>query len=122
MRWPFRPGSYRLGRPSWQREEDVLCADSAGVSNGRSAFDASPVFAWSEVRRIDTYKVDLFTSDQICLAFRTDAGWIELNEEQPGWTSVCAEMMRAFPSIPKGWLDEVMRPAFATKQRTLYER
>lgn len=73
--------------------------------------------------RIQTYKVDLLTTDCICLLFefRDGTAPIQVSEEWPGFADFMVAMGHRFPSIPEDWYLEVMQPAFAPNRRVLFE-
>jgi len=72
---------------------------------------------------MQTYKVDLLTTDCICLLFEFRDGRpsVQVSEEWQGFADLFEPLSAAFPSIPANWHMEVMTPAFETKQRVLYE-
>ena len=78
---------------------------------------------WSQVKRIQTYKVDLLTTDCICLLFEFCDGKppVQVSEEWQGFSELITPMSMGFPSISKTWYLEVMSPAFERKQKILYE-
>ena len=79
---------------------------------------------WATVRRISTYKLDLLTSDEICLALEYDDGipmHIEVSEEQPGFEQFRIFVEKRF-CFPGDWWETVMKPAFARNHAVLYER
>jgi hypothetical protein len=78
---------------------------------------------WSEVSRIETYKLDLVTTDCICLSFEFRDGRppVQISEEWAGFADLFQPMSLAFPSILRDWYFEVMLPAFETNHRVLYE-
>ena len=78
---------------------------------------------WSDVRRIQTYKRDLFAYDMICLAFEIgDDKWVEIWERDDGFVGVAEAMRTRFPTIPEDWYNKVMVPAFETNLRDPYRR
>ena len=79
-------------------------------------------FAWDEILEIVTFKRDLFTYDDIRLAFRLDDGWLEVSEDALGWPELTEEMQRRFQDIPTDWYTTVMFPPFETCYRVLYKR
>jgi hypothetical protein len=96
--------------------------DDEGVVIERAGRKEPLVFQWRDVDEIRTFKVGLVTTDDIRLAFWASGLWYEISEEDAGFTAL-AELMRAkFPSIPEDWYWTVMKPAFATNQRTLWKR
>ena len=78
---------------------------------------------WSDVRRIQTYKLDLVTTDCICLLFELDGAKVpvQISEEWSGFADLFEPLSLAFPSIPRDWYTEVMDPAFRENRRVLYE-
>ncbi|HSK31226.1 MAG TPA: hypothetical protein VLA17_14805 [Candidatus Limnocylindria bacterium] len=93
---------------------DLVSADDNAVISG---------VRWSDVSRIQTYKLDLLTTDSICLLFefRDGRAAVQVSEEWPGFANLIKSLSRAFPSIPTDWYGVAMKPAFATNQRVLYE-
>jgi hypothetical protein len=77
---------------------------------------------WPDVREIVTFKRDLFSYDEICLAFRVGDGeeWVELWESDRGFRDVCEQLGQRFPGVPADWYRTVMLPAFKPCERTLY--
>ena len=78
---------------------------------------------WANVLRIHTYKVDLVTTDCICLLFefKDGAAPVQASEEWAGFAELFAPLAAAFPTIPSEWYTEVMSPAFESKHRVLYD-
>lgn len=104
-----------------------LDSDSSGFTISPTKGDSIRV-RWEEVREIRTYKIDLFSYDEICLCFEvagvgtTDGGtlWIEVGESDQGFCLLTDHMERRFPAIPSDWYREVMCPAFAPCEAVLY--
>jgi hypothetical protein len=78
---------------------------------------------WADVAKIQTYKLDLLTTDCICLLFESMSGQppVQVSEEWKGFSALFNPLTAAFPSIPRNWYTEVMTPAFETKQTVLYD-
>lgn len=78
---------------------------------------------WADVARIQTYKLDLVTTDCICLLFESRSGGepTQVSEEWKGFADLFGPLTAAFPTIPKDWYTEVMQPAFETKRTVLYD-
>jgi hypothetical protein len=84
--------------------------------------ELSTHIAWSEVRRVDTYKKDCFTVDQIRLIFFSDHNAIEFTEDDPAFTELCDAVSRKL-GVPDDWrLRLVLSPAFEATPTTLYPR
>jgi hypothetical protein len=81
-------------------------------------------FLWDSVSAVDTFKRDQLTVDCICMAFQTDDGWIEVNEDMKDWDSFLKAVELRFPGFPpqKAWWGEVILPPFETKHSRLWTR
>jgi hypothetical protein len=54
---------------------------------------------WSDLRRLDAYKRDIYVGDFLCLAILTSSGRVfEINEESPGWKEAGDAIERFLPS------------------------
>lgn len=78
--------------------------------------------AWSEIDAISVYKVDRFTYDSVCLAFRCGECWHACDEEDHGFSDLFSAIQRHFPSVDPKWYDRVLQPAFESDERVLFER
>jgi hypothetical protein len=78
---------------------------------------------WQNVLRVHTYKVDLATTDCICLTFEFNNGAapVQVSEEWSGFAELVAPLAAAFPTIQPEWYAEVMTPAFEANHRVLYD-
>jgi hypothetical protein len=78
---------------------------------------------WSDVHRITAYKIDLLTTDCICLLFelQTNAPPVQISEEWTGFAETLQPLLTAFPSIPTDWYGQAMKPAFERNHRVLFE-
>ena len=78
---------------------------------------------WAEVSRIQAYKLDLMTTDCICLLFEfsSETPPVQISEEWQGFQELFAPLTQRFPDIPGSWYTDIMLPAFETKRTTLYE-
>ena len=58
--------------------------------------------AWSDMRRLDAYKRDIYVGDFLCLAILAAEGQaFEINEESPGWNEAGDAIERHLPgSLP----------------------
>lgn len=79
-------------------------------------------FHWADITRVETYKIDLFTFDTICLSFVDELRQLEYKtfEEMAGFSDFIAELDRHFPGIDNNWYTTVMLPAFSTNYRVLW--
>jgi hypothetical protein len=78
---------------------------------------------WQNVLRVHACKIDLATTDCICLTFEFNNGTapVQVSEEWAGFADLFAPLAAAFPTIPPEWYAEVMTPAFKTNHRVLYD-
>jgi len=88
---------------------------SLAISDGRGWY-----VAWSAIERIETFKRDLITTDDVCLSFLTATGAHVVDEEMDGWDALCRAMSARF-AIAADWFDVVVQPAFATNHRVLWD-
>lgn len=65
------------------------------VTIERSDREEPLYFCWRDIEEIQTLKLDLLTTDDICLAFRVSDGWYELSEEHTGFM----QLADALPSL-----------------------
>ncbi|WP_426490437.1 hypothetical protein [Hymenobacter sp. 102] len=80
-------------------------------------------FAWRNLTAAFGYKIDLYSSDEICLdLFWADAPRLILSESMPQWLAVLAELQKQVPTVPPGWYADISVPAFETKLTLLFEK
>jgi hypothetical protein len=76
--------------------------------------------AWNGITEIRAYKIDLLTFDELRLVFESGAdNWVEVSEQQPGFSDVEGAMVARFPSTAE-WRSRILQPAFATNETVLY--
>lgn len=94
--------------------------DVVGVRDG----EVIASLQWGDVTRIETYKIDRFTTDCICLFFERGPGAppVELSEEWPGFQELFRPLAQRFPAIPESWYVDIMTPAFEAKRTVLFSR
>lgn len=78
------------------------------------------IILWSEIERLEGYKVDLFTVDEICLNIVLSETIITISEETEGWELFVKKLYEQFPSIEKDWDWKITQPPFATNFITLF--
>lgn len=110
------------GREKLQRHQRVVVTDLDFTLLDERDPETHDTVSWNEVAEIQTYKYDLWSTDEICLAFTIDGkSWTEISEEVQGFGELCRAMSEHFPTIKENWFREVMLPAFATNHRMLYK-
>lgn len=77
---------------------------------------------WSEIKRIEAYKVDLLTTDEICLDISLTDKQITITEETRGWFQFIERMKRQLPLVDKDWELSIVRSPFEYDLTTIYER
>jgi hypothetical protein len=75
-----------------------------------------------DIDRIVAYKLDLFTTDEICMDIFSGDWIITFSESLSGWHRLLENLSAAFPTIPENWDNQIMFPAFATNYTILFER
>ncbi|UOQ95964.1 hypothetical protein MUN81_11890 [Hymenobacter sp. 5317J-9] len=85
--------------------------------------DASTSIDWQDIRAMFGYKMDLMTTDLICLDIHHGNGEIlRLTEETPGWYQFQVKSVQQFPAIDHGWQFAIIAPAFNTNLTLVYEK
>lgn len=77
---------------------------------------------WAQVIEIVAYKMDLFTTDEICLDVILPSFMFTLTESHAEWDVLTKSMEETFPSIGADWFSKAMFPAFATDAMTIYKK
>lgn len=80
-----------------------------------------PGFHWSEVTRIETFKIDLMVYDEVALRFTTARGRYEILEGHTAFQDCFAQLEQQFGLSPE-WYFQVMENAFETNHRVLYQK
>ena len=79
-------------------------------------------FQWSEIKKLTGYKVDRFTTDNICLEIDSNITTSHATEEFEGWRIFINKMLIEFPQIDKNWEEIIAKPAFERNKTGLYNR
>ena len=79
-------------------------------------------FQWSEIEKLTGFKVDRFTTDDICLKIESKSKISYATEEFEGWRIFMNKMLTEFPKIDKNWEGIIAKPAFERKETELYNR
>lgn len=76
---------------------------------------------WQNIGTMTAYKVDLITSDEMCLQITLKNGTeLIANESSEGWVDFCQYIKKVFPKISPSWDIDLMFPAFASNRTTIY--
>ena len=78
--------------------------------------------AWASMKEVFAFKLDMLTFDTIRLGFRvsSDDSYFQVDEGDPGFRDLRAEVERRFDIVDKDWWSKVAFPAFATNRTTLW--
>ncbi len=79
---------------------------------------------WQDVTSALAFKRDCITTDQICIAFSTAEGGLEINEDMDGWQELISSLPSLLPGFPRPdeWWPTVAQPAFYTCITRLFAR
>ncbi len=80
---------------------------------------------WDTVVDATAYKRDLWSTDQVCIAFElSDGTFVEAHEEMKGWSDLCSAMPEHLPGAPRWeqWFMNITTPAFEPNITPLFHR
>jgi hypothetical protein len=78
---------------------------------------------WKKIQSIFAYKLDLMTTDEICIdIFCDDNISFRVTEETAGWFVFLERLKEQFPTVEEDWNVSIAHPAFATNLTLLYDR
>jgi hypothetical protein len=94
------------------------------VSAGFQLLDQDRVVETVDVQhvtRLIAYKLDLLTSDCICLRIeRRNEDEVTVHEEMPGFSELFTVLAVSFPGLDREWYFKVMSPAFRRNETTIW--
>lgn len=76
---------------------------------------------WSQIKKLTAYKVDVFTTDAICIDIVLADNILTVSEETEGWHQFIEKFTVALPSINEKWEDEITRVPFQADETVIYE-
>ncbi|MBX3242030.1 MAG: hypothetical protein KIT80_13665 [Chitinophagaceae bacterium] len=77
---------------------------------------------WTDIERLRAYKVDLMTTDEICMDITFNNRWIMITEETSGWYQFIERLKSVLPEINNDWEALVLKSLFEYDLTTIYER
>lgn len=77
---------------------------------------------WSDITELIAFKSDLMTTDRIDMHIAYGDKYFTISEDLPGWYQFINKIDEIFPSIPKNWEADVLKPPFAENKTILYQR
>ena len=111
-------------RTEWDHEI-ALGSNGFKVTPLAASSESSISLEWDSVVQAMAYKRDLFSTDQVCIAFRlNDESEIEVHEEMKGWTELCDALPNHLPGAPPwtDWFMKITTPAFELNTTPLFSR
>ncbi|RYU77967.1 hypothetical protein [Hymenobacter persicinus] len=78
---------------------------------------------WTDLETAFGYKVDLYTTDEICLdLFFSKETRLTLTESTPGWYQFLDRLAENIPSVPREWNLKIAAPAFEIQLTLLFDK
>ena len=77
---------------------------------------------WKDIERLQAYKADLLTTDEICIDIIFDNKTIIVTEETKGWYQFIEKVNSALPLTNENWEALVLETPFEYNLTTIYER
>lgn len=77
---------------------------------------------WADIERLQAYKADLFTTDEICIDILFDNKRIIVTEETKGWYQFIDKIKSTLPLTNDKWEAVVLETPFEYNLTTIYER
>jgi len=77
---------------------------------------------WTDIERLQAYKADLLTTDEICIDITFNNKTIVVTEQTKGWYQFIDRLKSALPSINENWETQVLETPFEYNLTTIYER
>lgn len=77
---------------------------------------------WEDITQINVFKTDRFTEDRIEMEIIYGADILTTTEDIPGWFQFVIKLKEVFPTIPKDWDINIIKPPFAENYTTIYRK
>jgi len=77
---------------------------------------------WTDIERIQAYKVDLLTTDEVCIEITYDNKILMISEETRGWYQFIDKLKSKLSLIYDNWEALVLEKPFEYNLTTIYER
>lgn len=77
---------------------------------------------WTDVERIQAYKADLLTTDEVCIDITFNNKTIIVTEETKGWYQFIDKLKLSLPLTNDNWEAVVLDTPFEYNLTTIYER
>ena len=103
----------------------VLTDDGFEIRPLKGQTDKVLQVVWRRVTEANAYKRDLWSTDQVCIAFTfDDETFVEIHEEMRGFATLCEQLPTVLPgALPfESWYMNITGPAFEPCLTRLYSR
>lgn len=77
---------------------------------------------WTDIERIQAYKVDLLTTDEVCIEITNDNKILMISEETKGWYQFIDKLKSKLSPTCDNWEALVLEKPFEYNLTTIYER
>jgi len=77
---------------------------------------------WDEIEKIDAFKRDLLTEDQICLEIHVSKKIFYCSENFEGWVKFEKELKNQLSELDKNWFSKVTQPPFEESRITIFPK
>lgn len=77
---------------------------------------------WSSIDQINAYKIDLMTTDEICLDILANGSVYTITESTAGYFRFVNTMQQQLVNVKENWEESVILPPFETQFTMLYTR
>lgn len=111
--------------PPWKVEAlDSLLAVFPKATEAKPSRDGT-CLNWNSIKKVTSYKADLFTEDLVCLLFEIETGsGIEVNEEMVGFDEFLEALPDKLPKFPARhlWWGNIVQQPFEANKTVVWER
>jgi hypothetical protein len=120
-------GKFEISEETKKQNWDIKFNDLGIFSYNSFGFfidlkDGFHSIKWADIERMQAYKVDLLTIDEICIDITFDNKTIIITEETKGWYQFIEKLKSAFTLKNNNWETLVLKNAFEYNFTIIYER
>lgn len=77
---------------------------------------------WKDITAISAYKVDLMTTDEVCICVKIGEDCFVLTESTPGYHYWITQMEEMLEDVNMNWYEQVIAEPFETRHTIIYKR
>ena len=104
---------------SKKRDQELhLIKNGFEINDGTS----TSIIKWDEIEKIDAFKRDLLTEDQICLEIHVNKKLFYCSEDFEGWTEFGSELKIQLVELEKNWFSKISQPPFEGSRITIFPK